>query len=178
MATQWQSDEWGAFKWDMDAWVATQPLPTKRFGLRGEQHLTFELAFQTDDENKTPSPAAFQCAEGILADPDWLVELITTALFDDFQGDGPGSGMWWDGDIDAVEEILGVDIPEEPQQLAALLYLTRILIRENHRLEIDGPLAVISFGAAFEEEHGVEFLSDGQEVYGIGYTADAQPFGL
>ena len=45
--------------------------------------------------------------------------------------------------------------------------------------EVDGydkPIVELSFGAAFEEEHGVGILTDGAKIIGIGYSYDVTPF--
>jgi hypothetical protein len=38
------------------------------------------------------------------------------------------------------------------------------------------PVVELSFHAAFEEEHGVGVLTDGNTILGTGYSVDVRPF--
>jgi hypothetical protein len=125
-----------------------------------------------------PLPAGVALAERILREPEMLLSPVTEALWDDFNGRGPDSGMWWHGKLDQVAEHVkdnGLECPNSPKDLLKLLRLEGIWI-VNHHDRFDSPLAVLTFWALFEEEHGVGVLTDGDRVLGLGYSIEPEPF--
>ena len=55
------------------------------------------------------------------------------------------------------------------------MYLSRITVRQDVP-GCEGPVVELSFHAAFEVEHGVGVLTDGETILGLGYSADVTPF--
>jgi hypothetical protein len=108
------------------------------------------------------------------------VHKIKIALWNDFTGRGPRTGVWWHGSMDELTEVLqGVaDLPPpaKPDDIPAYLQLFQINIR-NDVHQYDGLVAELCFHAPFEEEHNVGILTDGQEIIGIGHHLDVSPFG-
>lgn len=186
MPDTWTHPELGQFKYDAPAWVATVRVPAfdafsydTGYGNAGKPNGQYELHFEADDEDETPSDAAVKVALAVLADPTRLVGRVISALWEDFNGRGPESGMWWHGDLDQVVEPLedeGLAAPAKADDLLPLLRLSQVTIRKNTAWDDGKPCAELVFHAPFEEEHGVGVLTDGQAIFGTGYSVDVQPF--
>jgi predicted DNA-binding WGR domain protein len=175
----WEHPKLGLFEYDGSAWTRTVKTPAfKAFRYEGSS-TKCELTFEADDESERPSRQAVSVAERLLANQEALAAKVAAALWDDFTGVGPNSGMYWHGDLDAVAEGLEFEDTLKPPKKAAdlprLMQLTNIAIQKRKRGQ-DKPLAELSFAAAFEEEHGVGVLTDGKTILGIGYSADVSPF--
>ena len=180
MPATWKHPDLGEFKYHVE-W--TRPISIPGFASftydKGDTSgSTVPLNFDADDEDDTPPDAAATVAMQLLANQVDLAAKVVNALWDDFNGRGPRSGMWWHNRLDEVTgaaEDLGLSAPTKPADVAALLGLQGICI---HR-EADGynqPVAELQFAAAFEDEHGVGVLTDGINVPGIGYISDVRPF--
>ena len=131
------------------------------------------MTFRTSSERPaTPPPAMVALAEKLVTDPERLVTMVTTALWEDFNGRGPSSGMWWHGDVESIDRNyrqMKLPSPKEPDDLFSVLQLTGVTVFDEWW---DHPAAIgyLDFLAAFEEEHGVSILTRGDEVLGTGYS--------
>lgn len=184
MGSTWDHPQLGSFKFvDGAWWTTTVDVPAfKAFaydtGFRNAPRSTgkHRLAFQAYEETDLPSPQAIKLASKVLANQAKLVAIVTHALWDDFNGRGPGSSMWWHGDLAQVAEMTGEDQPPTgPDDLLALMQVSQITVRkdvEGH----DEPLVELSFHAAFDDEHGVSVLTDGETVLGMGSWGEITPF--
>ena len=179
MGSTWDHPELGRFKYDGMDWTPKVDVPAfKAFGLGNARRSkgTYELSFEADDEDDVPSPAAAALASKALANQAGLAAKVKAALWDDFNGRGPTSGMWWHGNLDEVAEVADLDDPPaKADDLLKLMRLSCIQVRKG----VDGynkPVVELSFDAAFEDEHGVGVLTDGETVLGTGYSADVSPF--
>ena len=175
----WEHPELGRFEHDGVAWTRTVKTPGfKPFRYEGTS-TKCELGFETRDENEPPSREAVAVAERVLANQAALVAKVAQALWDDFTGKGPDSGMYWHGDLDSLADGMEFEEtlkpPKKPADVPRLLQLTNISVAKPRRGQ-DKPLAELSFAAAFEEEHGVGILTDGRTILGIGYSSDVSPF--
>lgn len=175
----WDHAELGRFTHDGTAWTRSVKTPAfKPFRYDGASSKC-DLSFETDDESELPSPDAVAVGQRVLANQEALAAKVVAALWDDFTGKGPKSGMYWHGDLDAVAEGMEFEDTLKPPKKAAdlprLMQLTNITIPKRRRGQ-DKPLAELSFAAAFEEEHGLGILTDGKSVLGIGYMADVTLF--
>lgn len=175
----WQHPELGQFKYDGGGWAKTISVPAFK-GFKGQRAGKCDLAFNADDETDVPSPAMISVAAAVLDYQGELARKVIDGLWDDFNGRGPDSGMYWHGDLDAVAEGLdwGDEDPEPPTSAKDLLRLMSpngITVRKGVH-GYDKPVVELSFSAAFEEEHGVGILTDGRTIIGIGYSSDVQPF--
>ena len=127
---------------------------------------------------KLPKPTArmIKLAEELLADPENLVAMIAQALWDDFNGRGPTVGMWWHGDMDTINDAFRaakLPPPTKPDDILGALRLSEIHILtqlDDH----PNPVAVLTFDAAFEEEHGLCVVTDGKKVLGSSYGAEPE----
>src|SRR3954464_3212353 len=98
---------------------------------------------------------------------------------------------WWHGDLGNVidwgmgaQERLKSALPwvtadlpllAGPDALRHWMRLSRIWVRKKVE-RWNGPLVELSFTAAFEPEHGVGILTDGDAIVGTGYDYDVTPF--
>jgi hypothetical protein len=183
MAATWEHPNLGTFTYQGTAWERTVSVPAfKAFSYdtgypnapRSEGWHT--LAFAADGKKDLPTPAAVALAERVLANQAALVDKVKAAMWDDFTGRGPGSGMWWNGDLDQVAGMMSrQDPPASADDVLRLMQLAAIWVCKNEHG--DGELVVeLAFHAAFEDEHGVGVLTDGENILGIGYMTDAAPF--
>jgi hypothetical protein len=139
LATVWNHPELGEFVYDSYAWTKTISMPAfaafscqVRYGAAPRPSGVYRLAFITDTENETPSPAAVALAEKVLANQEALVEIVIRALWEDFQGDSWGTGMWWSGDLEAVSEGLDLEKPlTEAADLLPLLRMSQVSVHES-----------------------------------------------
>ena len=174
----WDHPKLGRFEHDGVAWTRTVKTPGfKPFRYEGSS-TKCELGFETKDENEPPSREALAVSDRVLANQAALVAKVAEALWDDFTGKGPDSGMYWHGDLDSLADGMEFEESLKPPKKAAdvprLMQLTNITIQKSRRAQ--KPLAELSFAAAFEEEHGVGILTDGRTILGIGYSSDVRPF--
>jgi hypothetical protein len=184
MSASWSDPRLGEFSYDGMQWRTIVDAPAfDRFSYQG-RHEThppsgrYEMVFYVDDMDTTPSQAAADAAARALEHQAALPEAVVRALWDDFTGAGPDSGMWWAGNLEEVAEgfeDLETDPPAGPDDLYPSLGLARIAVRSGG--EDETPAAELMFRARFEEEHGVGVLVDGPAVLGLGYQADVSPFG-
>jgi len=175
MGNTWKHPQLGKFEYDGMAWVRDVDAPAfDAFAYDVETPAgKYEMAFEADDENDLPSTARVALSSQILAEQKLLVTKVIEALWEDFNGRGPASGMWWHG---AIEEV-GEDMPplNGPADLLKVMRLSQIAIRKQiHGYE--GPVVEMSFAAAFEKEHGVGILTDGKTILGMGYQSSVSLF--
>lgn len=186
MAASWDHPELGRFTWDVDGWRKKIDAPgfdgfSYDFGdeEEGGPNGTYDLHFFTNHEHVLPSEAQIAVARKVLSDPAGIVKKAAAALWADFNGEGPGSGMWWQDGLEQMAELLDEEElppPEGPEDVQGMLQLTSMTVRlPDYRC--DRPVVELALAAAFEEEHGLGVLTDGEKVLGIGYQIDVAPFG-
>jgi hypothetical protein len=180
----WKEKELGTFTQDEEGWVKTFSLPEfkafkysskGRSGGRSKIPLRFIC-----DEPREPTRGEVAVAKKVLKNLRPLIVKLKKSLFDDMQGRGPDSGMWWHGDRETLAEILAWDrkkpLPlDKPDDLNALLGDPEIWIYPSV-YGYEKPCAILCFEALFEEEHGVGVLTDGTKILGTGYSTDVGPF--
>ena len=182
MAETWDAPGLGRLTFDTDAWTTTVDLPAfAAFTFGGGGRPAYELAFEVEDETDVPSADAVAVAGAVVANQARLATAVAAALWDDFNGRGPRSGMWWHGHLDDVPE--GADDGDGlppltgPAALMAWMRLSRAIVRPVRRHEPDGGRVVeLRFNAAFEVEHDVGVLTDGTSILGTGYAYDVRLF--
>ncbi|HTL30654.1 MAG TPA: hypothetical protein VL282_15590 [Tepidisphaeraceae bacterium] len=185
MAT-WNHAKLGEFSYDYPAWEGKIALPAFRHFTyeiippRGQ----FELAFMMNDQEQLPSRSLVSVAERIMDKAPMLAREMIAALWDDINGEGPNSGIWWHGDFAFVASKIdqnplceAVGPLTEANDLYRLLGLQRISVLHDADA-FDRPVAEFSFAAAFEDEYGVGIITDGNGILGIGYSADVTPFDM
>ncbi|MCP4148636.1 MAG: hypothetical protein GY757_12895 [bacterium] len=186
----WKDAQLGTFTYDEYTWTRSFELPAfsvfRYFGfnkpLAQNGNPVVELMFEADDERDIPTEGEITVAGRTINNHQQLVNEGTEALFNDFLGKGPGSGMWWHGDIEHVREIVAesFDDPQSipldnPPHLHMLMGQPSIMVQESG-YGYDQACAIISFEAVFEVEHGIGMLTDGNRILGVGYQMDVSPF--
>ena len=179
MSTTWDHPELGRFTYDDEAgeWRATVDVPAFRAfshdtGFENARRSTgkHDLVFEAEDEDEVPSPEMIELALRVLANQSELVPMVTKALWDDFNGLTPTSGMWWHGQVQRIAEEVGEGVTlSAPDDLLGALQVNSISV--HPRLDAhDGPVVVLNFHAPFEEEHGVGVVTDGRKALGVGHS--------
>jgi hypothetical protein len=187
MATTWDHPKLGRFEYGDDGgWMRLVDVPAFKafsydtgYGNAPRSKGKHKFVFAAWDKSALPSAAAVAVAEKVLANHAALVGVVTQALWDDFNGRGPGSGMWWHGNLERINKSFTFDkqpVPTKPQDLLPALNPAAMIVRDFPGYP--SPMVELKFHAAFEEEHGVSVLTDGQLVLGIGYNLDVVPFGF
>lgn len=185
MNATWDHPTWGTFEHDRVRWAGMVEAPAFRAfrwdtdnGRADGPPAKVDLHFESYDEADLPTDGMVAMAERVLAGQAELVPKVTAALWDDFNGRGGDSGMWWHGGLEDVKWVLGneaVSPPNEADDLLRLMRLAAIVVRPRV-YGYEKPIVELSFHAAFEEEHGVGVLTDGTDVLGTGYSIDVTPY--
>ena len=183
--TTWSEPDLGTFRFEDDAWTITVNMPAFKsfqFCEPGRNNGTSNIAIEIGAESasKPPPPPLIALAKQVVERQESLAVQLKQALFDDFQGNGPDSGMWWHGDIATIKEEIAAESQQElgligPNDLDELLGSPSIRIRDR-TYGYDHPCAILGFEALFELEHGIGILTDGHQIFGTGYYTDVSPF--
>jgi len=184
----WKHPKLGVFKHDGLAWWKFVTVPAfKAFsydtGYPNARRSTgkVELSFAAPSEKDLPKKSEVVLADKVIANAQKLVSLVKTALWDEFNGRGPVSGLWWRGDLRTIAEQIDMYAPKlspprNADDILALMQLYRIAVRRKDSYNYDRTMVELSFHAAFEGEHGVGILTDGTKILGSGYSSDVQPY--
>ena len=183
MISTWKHSELGTFKHDGElGWVGECDLPAFNIFTyeSDDEEITgkCEVVFDSEDEETEPSDAAAALAALVVANQKKLAPLVTKAMWEDFNGRGPKTGMWWSGDMKQVAEVFGYSerpCPTSPDDLLPAMRLSSITVHEEMH-DYDGPVVELHFRAVFEMEHGIGVLTDGNKIVGLGYSCDVTPF--
>ncbi|MBC8103495.1 MAG: hypothetical protein H7Z41_13030, partial [Cytophagales bacterium] len=133
-AEPWDHPQWGRFTFNGYAWVGTVPAPgfdafvfENGYDPPTPPTGNYELMFSAEDGSDVPSAAAVAVAAAVLTHHAELASRVTAALWDDFNGRGPDSGMWWHDALDEVSE--GIEpAPQGPDDLLGRMRLRRIVL--------------------------------------------------
>jgi hypothetical protein len=182
MNRSWEHPTLGQFKRtiDWEGFVNVSSLEAFKWDRGDDDHIPdrFPLSFVTGDPpDDTPSVAAVELVLRFIAHQKEFVQAATQALWDDFTGVGPDTGMYWHGHLEEVTDEDGeLPPPDGPESLLSWMYVDRIFVR-NACTNDSGPLMIeVTFAARFEGEHGVGILTDGVRILGTGYALDVEPF--
>jgi hypothetical protein len=109
MAATWDHPKLGRFEYRGSAWTRFVDVPAFAAFSYDTGHSNaprstgrHPLVFGAFDERELPSAADTAVAERVLANHAALVDEVIRALWEDFNGRGPGSGMGWNGDLATV----------------------------------------------------------------------------
>jgi hypothetical protein len=111
--------------------------------------------------------------DNVMADPRALVDRVVNALWEEFNGRGADSGVWWRDNIKQINKSFasdGLPPPKRADDLLPALQLTSLSIF-NEWWDYPAPILYLDFHAAFEEEHGVAMLGDSERMLGAGFAA-------
>lgn len=119
---------------------------------------------------------ALQMASALVERSPQLTELVLDGLWRELTGNEPQSTTWWgDGTgLQTANEILDQPLKQRGDLLDVLRPWSLFVRRDalgDHELT-----AGITFSCDFEEEHGLDVLTDGTQVLGTGYYLDAMKY--
>jgi len=185
MAETWEHPELGSFKWNGDRWVGRVEVPAwsvyKHYPEGGglgeyvENEQTVPVEIEREEAGDGPSEAQVAALLGFVQHSPKLASAVVETVWAVFSGDMKGSGYWWEGDLDQVNEAAEYNEDAKPIESQAdvrdSLLLMSIGIGYQHETAIE-----ISFSPWWEEEHGVGVLVHEDRVLGIGYQLDVEPF--
>lgn len=137
-----------------------------------------KLWIETDGEDDLPSEGVVDLIHLTLKNQEKLLAECLNALFNDFLGKGPSSGMWWRLEIDhirALEALPKSYVLSEPRDLYKIMGDPGIVF-QNRSGKYKMPCSTIGFESVFEKGHGVGFLTNGKELLGLGYRMDPFPY--
>jgi hypothetical protein len=178
----WSHPELGKFVLTDTGWSGICSMPSFkafRFSRPGKSRLKIEFETEIDSEN-LPKSREIAIAKRVIKNEASLAKRLIRALFDDLNGKGLDSGMWWHGDTQSILEFMDenmrskIDLTAE-DDVPKLIGSPSVWIRPK----VDyykKPCAVILFEAAFDPEHGLGVLTDGSKVIGTGYQMSVSPF--
>jgi len=180
MTKTWKHPALGEFTFDGYAWKTLVDAPAFKifnYGHGRPPTGRVELSIPADNESDLPPADVLALISKVLAEQDRLVSAVTAALWDDFNGHGPYSGMWWHGHLGEVTQEVDPALPPltSPDALFRWMRLSAIEGRKSGRRN-EMPAVELKFEAPFEEEHGVGVLTDGISILGTGYSHDVGPF--
>jgi len=184
MGTIWEHPELGRLEFSRrrDAWMGVIDVPAfRQFTHTWDDHIPGRcgLIISAQDKADTPSAQAIALALRLVTNQEHLVRQIITALWEDFGGRGPRSGMWWHDDLEqVVESGEGEDVPplESADALLGWMHPNGIIVRHGGIRSDALPMIELTCSAVFEVEHGVGILTDGETILGTGYLYDVEPF--
>ena len=176
----WRHAELGVFKFILGHWEGTICLPAFDRFVDAEKPppSPYRLCFKVGEEAHEPSVSAIQIVREIIQNQNLLAPAIASALWNSFNGTGPSTGIWWhncrnsDDEFDECEEIAEMkDIDELFQHMWFKGF--RVM---HHPDFNDALVAQLHFHSWFEAEHGVGFVTDGENILGLGYATEVLPF--
>ena len=143
---------------------------------RPKQAVVSELIARYVEDEGPPDPRALALLEPLVANAAALPDLIVDAMWNELSGGEAENGHWWarPGGLETVNE--GLDEPITKRgDLWRVLQPDALFVRED--VHGDRQLtAGVAFACDFEEEHGLDVLTDGTRVLGTGYALDAEKY--
>src|SRR5688572_15310045 len=175
----WKHPKLGEFAADNSGWSSTAKVPAfKKFSYdtgysnarrsSGKVNLGIRYFKLNDPVPNTPPREMVALLDALLADPAALVGRVVATLWEDFNGRGPDSGMWWHGDMKTLNKSFksqGLSTPKKPDDLLPALQLTGVTVFKEW-WDHPAPIGYLDFHAAFEREHGVTLLTGADEALG------------
>lgn len=109
--TNWQHPELGNFKFEDTGWITQHSFPVfKPFIYRWHgRHVgqsKIKLAFEAEDESQFPTKQSIAVALRVIRNIETLAKRIQKAVWDDLNGNGEDSGMWWHGDRNTINQMI------------------------------------------------------------------------
>jgi hypothetical protein len=183
MSQTWKHPQLGTFKLNdrRDCWLGACSLPAFNvfnWELQSAKAPTeYDLVFDGTEDHK-PSMGEVMIALRVIASQAHLPSMVASTLWEEFNGRGLKSGMWWYGGMDEVAknfECGGRSTPTVLDDLLPVMRFNGVWVRES-LYEYKNPIVELAFSALFEEEHGVGILTDGSTILGTGYACDVSPY--
>ena len=183
----WTHAELGEFESDDCRWIQEEFYFKSLEKVFPKSDTTLELTIEIDetdyedlgDDDPLPAPTdeIIALTVKVVSSLPELISQGVEALWKDIHGTGiSSSGMWWNNALDEVfASDFGPAKPDDVKGLYALLEPTGVGV-DASIYKWKGPAARITFSSEIDEEHGISFLTDGEQIIGLGYTMDPSPF--
>lgn len=128
------------------------------------------------EEPGPPDAHVFNLLDPLMNNAARLPDLVVDALWNELSGNEMESSYWWAHPTHGLGEVnrnLNEPITKR-DDLWRVLHPGSLFVRKDHG---DKQLtAGIGFSCDFEEEHGLDVLTDGFRVLGTGYADDAEKY--
>ena len=176
----WSHPNLGAFEFEDLGWFREVKMPGfTKFDVDAPpdyDRAIVDFTFDAYEPDEFPSDAMIRVASDLFMNHGQLITDGARMLFDDIRGDGPDSGMWWHDDLSHVNEILANHAKRlaELEDIFTLLNGPSVLIQESG-YGFDRACAIIGFESPIDIEHGLGWLTDGNQILGTGYRSDVSP---
>jgi len=134
-----------------------------------------QIQIYGDDEGP-PDARAFALLEPLVANASKLPDLIVDALWSELSGGETENGHWWarPGGLETANESLDEPITKR-EDLWRVLRPSSLFVRTDAQGDRQ-LIAGVAFGCDFEQEHGLDVLTDGTRILGTGYAWDAKKY--
>ena|SRR5690349_10124218 len=178
MQPTWDHPQLGPFTRSGQRWTAIVDLPAfSAFSYKpshwdNPDELLGKFKLSVGGDQAAPRPAAVELAQKIISMGSELPSRVVAWLWDDFNGQPPNLQSPWTGVLRSpgfASGVFGKLVPRAANDLFRELRLTRIAVDRDVD-NYDGEVVRLSFKAAFDEEHGLDLLTDGDRVLGVGYV--------
>src|SRR5688500_15822631 len=171
MPKAWKHPKLGEFAASDSGWSTTAKIPAfKKFSYdtgysnarrsTGNVHVGLSRFLAYAKVPNTPPDEMVALLDHVIVDPQALVDKVVAALWDDFNGRGPDSGVWWHGNMKAINDSFKshrLPPPKTADDLLQALQVNLVMIFDEW-WDHPAPVIYLSFHALFEEEHGVAIL--------------------
>lgn len=139
-----------------------------------------KLELQLPGDEAGPDPKGIALVLPLVEHAATLPDLIVDALWGELTGREKENGHWWakKNGLKTANEGLedeGSDPIEERDDLWRVLHPHALFVRDDFHGDGE-PTAGVAFACDFEEEHGLDVLTDGTRILGTGYAEDAEKY--
>ncbi|MEM6561392.1 MAG: hypothetical protein AAF656_07310, partial [Planctomycetota bacterium] len=101
-------------------------------------------------------------------------QTLRRGVWDEFTGAEPQGRYWWSGQLDQVNSLFEKPL-SGPDDLIDHLDPHTLFVTEDFHGD-EQLVAGFHCSCDFEEEHGLDILTDGQRVLGTGYSGEARKY--
>jgi hypothetical protein len=135
MPSTWTHPELGTFEFD-HGWNKELSVPAFnlfRYASWNRRPDAFpQLSFVVPHEHVLPSAEAIGLATAVLTNQTSLARAVSASMWDELNGRGPETGMWWHGIVKGRwGDWQRVPIPEKEEELWEIMRLDNIIIGEG-----------------------------------------------
>ena len=180
MPSRWKHPDLGVLTHSGGVWKGVIDLPAFAAfsfdtGYENARRSTGRYELELYDSATPPAGELIACVLALRTHQQQVVSEIVRLLWASLTNTGRYIPI---GDMEAVTDTLtrqNIPAPRCAEDLLPLMQLYRISVGA-YAFDRADPVISLDFHAALEEEHGIGVLTHGQDVLGIGYACDVQPF--
>jgi hypothetical protein len=172
MAKSFKHETLGTLTFDDDRWTGKVTLDAAF----GKHKWSRKLDVELPGDEAGPDPKGIELLRPLVEHAATLPDLVVDGLWAELDGREKENGHWWarKGGLEEVND--GLDEPiEDRDGLWRVLRPHTLFVRDD--FHGDGELTPgVAFHCDFEEEHGLDVLTDGTRILGTGYATDAEKY--